>query len=332
MMTYFSFGEYEATKARADERLNQELTRIRNLPKRSRIAVSNKYGLKHASQKNSGLIKNLEVNLHSIDREERRARQEMKKERRTFTECTIRSFPALLPSIIGGKNNLARMLDKRMEPNKTGLVMTSERPRKLRKRMTNAEVKKQTEIILNNKASVAAQQRQEMLRVLSKRSKEMTRQIIEKNEKRVQEDFSVHVPVYEYENAPGTYVPLVTRLNPRTKPRQYKSSFPPLLAQSLLERDQKCALNAESHSKQANYNQISKNRKIRLLTPNHTHRHELEDTNSSFHAGPSTEGDDESKLYSIVVQYPVNQDHAKLASKTHFARRNSLYTSFRSGK
>jgi len=48
--------DFEATRRRADDRLHQELTRIRNLPKRSKITICKKHGLQHAHHMNTGIF------------------------------------------------------------------------------------------------------------------------------------------------------------------------------------------------------------------------------------------------------------------------------------
>ena len=108
--------DLDSARQKINERLNQELTRIRNLPKKSKIKICNKYGLKHAHHMNNGLLKSLEVDVGIIQREERRVTNELYKKRKTFTENTQRSFPRLLP-IPGQENNDDGREEKRGFPN-----------------------------------------------------------------------------------------------------------------------------------------------------------------------------------------------------------------------
>lgn len=240
-MTYLSLTEYTAKKVHANERLSQELTRIRNLPKRSLIAVGNKYGLKHASQKNSGLVKSLELNLNSIDREEKRVQQYLSKKRRTFTECTMRSFPALLPSIIGENAHLMQLLDPKMEVNEVRPIATFNRTLNLKARMVNAEVKKQAEVILNYKANMAEKQKKDMLRILKKHSKERMQKVIENNQQMLKCSFKSRC-----KDAGANF--LAPRTKCRMQKQHYKSCFP-LLTQSLTEQKENSFFNAETHLK-----------------------------------------------------------------------------------
>lgn len=99
--------DFEAARQRADDRLNQELTRIRNLPKRSKITICNKHGLQHAHHMNTGLVKNLEVDLSILKREKRRVFNELNKKKREFADSTQKSFPRLLA--IPGKNGVVEV-------------------------------------------------------------------------------------------------------------------------------------------------------------------------------------------------------------------------------
>ena len=78
--------DYEALRRRTDLRLSQELTRIRNLPKRSKIKMVSTYGLKHASHTNAGLVRGLHASLSIIDREQRRVAHDMNKRQQDFAE------------------------------------------------------------------------------------------------------------------------------------------------------------------------------------------------------------------------------------------------------
>jgi len=93
--------DFEAARQRADERLNQELTRIRNLPKRSKITICNKHGLQHANHMNTGLLKSLEVDLSILKREKRRVLNELNKKKKEFAHTTQKCFPGILPGIPG---------------------------------------------------------------------------------------------------------------------------------------------------------------------------------------------------------------------------------------
>ena len=91
--------DFEGARRNADERLNQELTRIRNLPKRSKIKIVNKYGLKHASHTNAGLLKQLEINLGVISREQRRVANECNKMQKDFKKIQRKSLSNFLPPL-----------------------------------------------------------------------------------------------------------------------------------------------------------------------------------------------------------------------------------------
>lgn len=106
--------DFEAARQRADDRLNQELTRIRNLPKRSKITICNKHGLQHAHHMNTGLVKGLEVDLSILKRERRRVFNELNKKQKEFTGTTQRCFPGLLP--IPGQDTTKRENVKHHSP------------------------------------------------------------------------------------------------------------------------------------------------------------------------------------------------------------------------
>ena len=91
---------FEAARRNADVRLNQELIRIRNLPKRNKITLAaTKNGLRHASHTNTGLLRELEINLNLISREQRRVASECDKKQKQFRDYQKKSFSKFLPPL-----------------------------------------------------------------------------------------------------------------------------------------------------------------------------------------------------------------------------------------
>ncbi|XP_032242876.2 uncharacterized protein LOC5516979 [Nematostella vectensis] len=197
--TVMELVDFEAARKRADERLNQELVRIRNLPKKSKIKICNKHGLNHAHHMNTGLVKGLEIDLDVIHRERRRVVNEMNKRKKVFTTTTKRSFPDLLPVTGHEKQGVPNhMSPKRFH--------TTWNP-------NDYSDTKSQEIIAQEEL------RKERLLRLTERSKQRTEDLINSNYNKLR-----------LSPDPGIG-PFVTRLNNRGVELR-KSCFPSLLGQS----------------------------------------------------------------------------------------------------
>ena len=204
--------DFEAARKRADERLNQELLRVRNLPKRSKIKLANKYGLKHASHTNAGLLKELEINLNVISREQRRVANELNKRQQVFTEAQRKSLSKCLPPLQPQLNETNDSQDGRNDT-------TEEK----KNRTSYAGLEKLPVWFQGRKESVN-QMKREMLVEMTAKSKEKTRRIIAENSKKVSIGPPLP-PIHDVELGDSW----ITRLNRQRVNHFGKSCFPSLL-------------------------------------------------------------------------------------------------------
>lgn len=212
--------DFQTARRNADERLNQELIRIRNLPKRSKFKVANKYGLKHASHTNSGLLKELEINLSVISREQRRVANECDKRQRDFRELQKRSLSKFLPP-----------LPKEDEVEKTAFKNKVEPEGMMRQ---GASVLHQTPMWLKGCKESVTELKREMLLTLTAKSKEKTFKIISENNRKT----SIGAPLPPLHNVEIDETSWITQLNRRRKNAYAGSCFPFLLEEEESEREQ----------------------------------------------------------------------------------------------
>lgn len=211
--------DFEAARRNADERLNQELVRIRNLPKRSKIKVANKYGLKHASHTNAGLVKELEINLGIISREQRRVANECSKRQRDFRETQKKSLSKFLPPL-GPQENLKIMAaEAKVEAEE---IRT--------RRITVAD---QAPMWLKDRTESIAEFKRERLIEMTARSKKKTLKIISENNKKT----SIGAPLPPLRDVELDENSLLTRLNRRRKNAFAGSCFPFLLEDTELKTE-----------------------------------------------------------------------------------------------
>ena len=211
--------DFEAARRNADERLNQELVRIRNLPKRSKIKVANKYGLKHASHTNAGLVKELEINLGIISREQRRVANECSKRQRDFKETQKKSLSKFLPPL-GPQENIKIMAAE-----------TKVEAEEIRTRRTT--VADQAPMWLKDRRESIAEFKRERLIEMTARSKEKTLKIISENNKKT----SIGAPLPPLRDVELDENSLLTRLNRRRKNAFAGSCFPFLLENTELKTE-----------------------------------------------------------------------------------------------
>ena len=206
--------DFEAARRNADDRLTQELTRIRNLPKRSKIKIGNKYGLKHASHTNAGLLKSLEIDLNVISREQRRVANECNKRQREFTEVQRKSLSKFLPSIAqeDGGEGKSTVQGKTQRQRKTTTVID------------------QTPMWLKGRKESICELKREMLLDMTARSKEKTYEIISKNNKKT--SIGAPLPPIRDIEVEVDREALITRLNRQRKNAFAGSCFPFLLAEN----------------------------------------------------------------------------------------------------
>ncbi|XP_078373903.1 uncharacterized protein LOC144657432 [Oculina patagonica] len=223
--------DFEGARRNADERLNQELIRIRNLPKRSKIKIVNKYGLKHASHTNAGLLKELEINLGVISREKKRVANECDKRQRDFTEIQRKSLSKFLPPLAQEEEEVEKQTIKR----------------KPQRQQRSTAVLDQTPMWLKGRRESISEKKREILLDLTAKSKERTFKIISKNNKKT----SIGVPLPPIRDSELEEDAWITRLNHPRKNAFAGSCFPFLLAEeNENERDQE-----KYHGKRLHQNQ-----------------------------------------------------------------------------
>ncbi|PFX15606.1 uncharacterized protein LOC111343336 [Stylophora pistillata] len=207
--------DFEGARRNADERLNQELIRIRNLPKRSKIKIANKYGLTHASHTNAGLLKSLEIDLNVISREQRRVANECNKRQREFTEVQKKSLSKFLTPLV------------QEEGQDTSTVQgNNQRQRK------TTDVIDRTPMWLKGRKESMCELKREMLLDLTARSKDKTYKIISKNNKKTSIG-AVLPPIRDIEvELDRDRDAWISRLNRQRKNAFTGSCFPFLLAEN----------------------------------------------------------------------------------------------------
>ena len=203
--------DFEGARRNADERLNQELTRIRNLPKRSKIKIVNKYGLKRASHTNAGLLKQLEIDLGAISREQRRVANECNKLQKDFKEIQRKSLSNFLPPLT-------------QEEGVDTVPTAQKKPQKQRR---NTAVFDQTPVWLKGRRESITEKKREILLDLTAKSKERTFKIISQNNKKT----SIGLPLPPIRDVERDEDPWITRLNRQRENAFVDSCFPSLLGE-----------------------------------------------------------------------------------------------------
>lgn len=199
--------DFETARRNADQRLTQELVRIRNLPKRNRIQVAtDKYGLRHASHTNAGLLKELEINLGVISRERKRIACECDKRKKDFRESQKKSLAKFLPPMAKNPSNKQ---EERRESRQTKLFEKSP-------------------VWVKGRRETLADVKQEMLLSLTAKSKEKTSKIISENKEKASIGAFLTPLVKSVEIDENSWI---TRLNQRKINLNLRSCFPPLLEQ-----------------------------------------------------------------------------------------------------
>jgi len=202
--------DFEGARRNADERLNQELTRIRNLPKRSKIKIVNKHGLRRASQTNAGLLKELEINLGVISREQRRVASECNKMQKDFKEIQRKS--------------LSRFLSPLKQEEAADKVQAAQK--KPQRQRRNAAVFDQTPVWLKGRREF--EKKREILLDMTAKSKERTFKLISENNKKT----SIRFPLPPIrDNIELDEDPWITRINRQRKKAFVGSCFPSLLGE-----------------------------------------------------------------------------------------------------
>ena len=205
--------DFEGARRNADERLNQELTRIRNLPKRSKIQIVNKYGLKHASHTNAGLLKQLEIDLGVISREQRRVANECNKMQKDFKEIQRKSLSNFLPPLTPQEE--------------VNMVPTAPKKPQQRHRR-NTPVFDLTPVWLKGRRESMTEKKREILLDMTAKSKERTFKIISQNNKKT----SIGLPLPPIrDNVEFEEDSWITRLNRQRENAFVGSCFPSLLGE-----------------------------------------------------------------------------------------------------
>ena len=204
--------DFKGARRNADERLNQELTRIRNLPKRSTIKIVNKYGLKHASHTNAGLLKELEINLGVISREKRRVANECNKMQKDFKEIQRKSLSKCLPAL----------------PQEEEVDEIPEALKKPLRQRRSTAVFDQTPVWLKGRRESITQKKREILLDMTAKSKETTFKLISHNNRKA----SIGIPLPPIrDHVELDQDPWITRLNRQRKKAFVGSCFPSLLGE-----------------------------------------------------------------------------------------------------
>ena len=204
--------DFEGARRNADERLDQELTRIRNLPKRSKIKIVNKHGLKRASQVNAGLLKELEINLSVISREQRRVANECNKMQKDFKEIQRKSLSRFLPPL-----TQEVVVDK--------VPAAEKKPQRQRR---NTAVFDETPVWLKGRRESIAEKKRDILLDMTAKSKERTFKIISQNNKKTSIGFTLP-PIPD--NVELDEDPWITRINRQREKAFLGSCFPSLLGE-----------------------------------------------------------------------------------------------------
>lgn len=205
--------DFKAARRNADERLNQELVRIRNLPKRNKIqVVTDKHGLSRASHTNAGLVKELELNLSMISSELQRFAKEYNKRQKDFRETQKKSLAKFLPPLVKNSQNEPAKGTSRRKPT----------------------IFDATPLWVKDRRETVADIKPEMLLTLMARRKQKTLKIISENNKKTSTG-SFLPPLYE--SAEIDQNSWITRLNGRKMNTNRRSCFPVLLEQAERRRE-----------------------------------------------------------------------------------------------
>ena len=210
--------DFEGARRNADERLNQELTRIRNLPKRSKIKIVNKHGLRRASQTNAGLLKELEINLSVISREQRRMANECNKMQKDFEKIQRKSLSRFLSPVT-------------QEEGADKVQAAQKKPQRQRR---YAAVFDQTPVWLKGRRESITEKKREILLDMTAKSKERTFKLISENNKKTSIGFPLP-PIRD--NTELDEDPWITRINRQRKKAFVGSCFPSLLGEDKSEEN-----------------------------------------------------------------------------------------------
>ena len=232
--------DFETARRNADQRLIQELVRIRNLPKRNRIQVAtDKYGLRHASHTNAGLLKELEINLGVISREKKRVACECDKRQRDFRESQKKSLSKFLPPLDKNSNNNKQ---ERRKSRQTKLFEKStvwvnlppmdknpNNNKQERRKSRQTKLFEKSPVWVKGRKETLADVKQEMLSALTAKSKQKTSKIISENKEKASIGAFLTPMSNSVEIDENSWI---TRFNQRKINTNRKSCFPPLLEQT----------------------------------------------------------------------------------------------------
>lgn len=300
--------DFEGARRNADERLNQELIRIRNLPKRSKIKIVNKYGLKHASHTNAGLLKELEINLGVISREQRRVANEFNKRQKDFAEVQRKYLSKVLPPLE----------QEEQADEKPKIKRKPQRPR------GTTSVFDQTPEWLKGRRQSITEKKREILLDMTAKSKERTFQIISENNKKT----TIGVPLPPLRDVEVEEDAWITRLHRQRKNAFAGSCFPFLLAEDKeFNKDQEKYRGQKVHQNQQGLHSLPKNDDAHLKK--RTFRGtvyekviKMPDPAKIPHLNPR-----DPKLYHVVMKVHRNRKVSKLEnSDAIVARKNTVFT------
>ena len=299
--------DFEGARRNADERLNQELTRIRNLPKRSKIKIVNKYGLKHASHTNAGLLKQLEINLGVISREQRRVANECNKMQKDFKKIQRKSLSNFLPPLTP-------------EQEVDAVPTAPKKPQRQRRKTTLFD---QTPVWLKGRRESMTEKKREILLDMTAKSKERTFKIISQNNKKT----SIGLPLppirdnVEYEEDPW-----ITRLNRQRENAFVGSCFPSLLGEDKgykrgreKSRENLAQNEQDPHSPTNNDKRDLKKRTFRGTVYEKVLK--MPDPANIPHLNPR-----DPKLYHVVMKVKKRKVSKLENSDAFVARRNTVFT------
>ena len=299
--------DFTAARRNADERLNQELIRIRNLPKRSKIKIANKYGLKHASHTNAGLLKELEINLSVISREQRRVANEYNKRQRDFKESQKKSLSKFL-------SPLSQEEKKEVETKPVGR-------KEIGRQRTS--VLDQTPMWIKGRRESITEVKRQMLLNLTARSKEKTFNIISENNRKT--SIGAPLPPLYDRDVEIDENSWLTRLNRRRKNAYAGSCFPFLLEEEELnrERENVCEKNLNQNQEKVSKNGTALNtRTFRGVTYQKVIK--MPDPGKIPHLNPR-----DPKLYHVVMKVrDMNRRKVAQLQKPNdeIARKNTVFT------
>lgn len=297
--------DFQGARRNADERLNQELTRIRNLPKRSKIKIVNKYGLKHASHTNAGLLKELEINLGVISREQRRVANECNKMQKDFKEIQRKSLSKFLPALP-------------QEEKENEITAAKRNPERQRR---STAVFDQTPMWLEGRRESISKKNRE---ILLARSKERTFKIISHNSRKT----SIGLPLPPiHDHVELNEDPWITRINRQRKKAFVGSCFPSLLGEDKIYNRQRgiyCG-NLTHQSEQGTYSPTNNDeRHLKKRTFRGTVYEKvlkMPDPANIPHLNPR-----DPKLYHVVMKVKKRRVAKLENADANVARRNTVFT------